>query len=106
MRRCIEKETGKEFAAKIIDLSNDGAEGGGASYEATKQEVQILRHVAGHPFISESFVSEHVFFCFLSRMKQIEVELAACNGNLLYGFKCISKMADKTKYIHRNAILG
>lgn len=51
VRRCIEKETGKEFAAKIIDLSNDTGEGISAK-EATKQEVQILRHVAGHPYIS------------------------------------------------------
>lgn len=53
VRRCIEKETGKEFAAKIIDLSNDNSDGAGSAYEATKQEVSILRHVAGHPYISE-----------------------------------------------------
>lgn len=51
VRRCIEKETGKEYAAKIIDLSNDSVDGT-SSYEATKQEIHILRHVAGHPYIS------------------------------------------------------
>lgn len=54
MRRCIEKETGKEFAAKIIDL---GAEVGDASsqqmLDATRQEIAILRQVMGHPYISE-----------------------------------------------------
>lgn len=52
VRRCIEKETGKEFAAKIIDL---GADGGDAHQmrDATKQEIAILRQVMGHPFISK-----------------------------------------------------
>lgn len=54
VRRCIEKETGKEFAAKIIDL---GADGGDASsqqmLDATRQEIAILRQVMGHPFISK-----------------------------------------------------
>lgn len=58
VRRCIEKETGKEYAAKIIDLSSDGVNDG-STLEATKQEVQILRHVVGHPYISEY----HIFFC-------------------------------------------
>lgn len=53
MRRCIEKETGREFAAKIIDV---GAESGDASpsqmLEATRQEIAILRQVMGHPYIS------------------------------------------------------
>jgi phosphorylase kinase gamma subunit len=52
VRRCIEKETGKAYAAKIIDLSNDSGEGISAK-EATKQEVAILRHVAGHHYISK-----------------------------------------------------
>lgn len=54
VRRCIEKETGKEFAAKIIDL---GAEVGDASsqqmLDATRQEIAILRQVMGHPYISK-----------------------------------------------------
>jgi phosphorylase kinase gamma subunit len=57
VRRCIEKETGIEFAAKIIDLSNDSHDGGGdggkTMLEATIEEVHILRMVAGHPYISE-----------------------------------------------------
>lgn len=56
VRRCIEKETGREYAAKIIDLSNDVSNNNietPSMLEATRQEVQILRHVAGHPFISK-----------------------------------------------------
>lgn len=69
VRRCIEKETGREFAAKIIDL---GADSGDASssqmLEATRQEIAILRQVMGHPYISEYFIvgrfvrSYHIHF--------------------------------------------
>ena len=56
VRRCIEKETGKEFAAKIIDLG--GATEAGETnplqmLEATRQEISILRQVMGHPYISK-----------------------------------------------------
>lgn len=53
VRRCIEKETGIEYAAKIIDLSGADASNEGSTLEGTKQEIAILRHVAGHPYISE-----------------------------------------------------
>lgn len=53
-----EKETGQEFAAKIIDLSDSSDEG---VYEATKREIEVLRMVAGHPYISESRVEPHYF---------------------------------------------
>lgn len=48
VRRCIEKETGIEFAAKIIDLSNDPE-----SREATMEEINVLRMVIGHEYISK-----------------------------------------------------
>lgn len=53
VRRCIEKETGIEYAAKIIDISNETHEDGHTMKAATLQEVQILRRVAGHPYISK-----------------------------------------------------
>lgn len=56
MRRCIEKETGIEYAAKIIDISNETHEDGHTMKDATLQEVQILRRVAGHPYISELLI--------------------------------------------------
>ncbi|XP_030380889.1 phosphorylase b kinase gamma catalytic chain, skeletal muscle/heart isoform isoform X1 [Scaptodrosophila lebanonensis] len=54
VRRCIEKETGKEFAAKIIDLGATTESGETNPYhmlEATRQEISILRQVMGHPYI-------------------------------------------------------
>lgn len=55
VRRCIEKETGREYAAKIIDLSQESQDGVDTHTmrDATRQEIQILRLVAGHPYISE-----------------------------------------------------
>lgn len=51
VRRCVEKETGREFAAKIIDLSNED-NNTQTVRESTLSEVNILRLVAGHPYIS------------------------------------------------------
>lgn len=50
VRRCVEKETGIEFAAKIIDLSNDPE-----SRETTNEEINILRMVIGHEYISKYY---------------------------------------------------
>lgn len=52
VRRCVEKETGREFAAKIIDLSEDT--NSHKVRELTLSEVNILRLVAGHSYISKS----------------------------------------------------
>jgi len=63
VRRCIEKETGKEFAAKIIDLSDSSDV---TVVEATNREIEILRMVAGHPYIIEMHdVFESSTFIFL-----------------------------------------
>ncbi|XP_022253487.1 phosphorylase b kinase gamma catalytic chain, skeletal muscle/heart isoform-like isoform X2 [Limulus polyphemus] len=54
VRRCVEKETGKDFAAKIIDISGDIDDSQGLSLrETTLREIQILKLVAGHPYIIE-----------------------------------------------------
>lgn len=59
VRRCIEKETGREFAAKIIDLATDSTESSmmNQMLEGTRQEIAMLRHVMGHPYISEYIYS-------------------------------------------------
>ncbi|XP_042204331.1 phosphorylase b kinase gamma catalytic chain, skeletal muscle/heart isoform-like isoform X3 [Homarus americanus] len=63
VRRCIEKETGQQFAAKIIDLSDSSDEG---VHEATIREIDVLRMVAGHPYIIELHdVFESSTFIFL-----------------------------------------
>lgn len=51
----MEKETGREYAAKIIDLSQESQDGVDTHImrEATRQEINILRIVTGHPYISE-----------------------------------------------------
>jgi len=51
VRRCVEKETGREYAAKNIDLSNEDTNTQTVR-ESTLSEVHILRLVAGHPYIS------------------------------------------------------
>ncbi|RZC32649.1 phosphorylase b kinase gamma catalytic chain, skeletal muscle/heart isoform [Asbolus verrucosus] len=100
VRRCIEKETGKAFAAKIIDLSNDGGDGISAK-EATKQEVAILRHVAGHHYIIElQDVFESPTFIFLV------FELCK-NGELFdYLTSVVTLSEKKTRYIMRQVLEG
>lgn len=99
VRRCIEKETGIEFAAKIIDLSNDTHDGGGEGktmLEATIEEVHILRMVAGHPYIIELHdVFESNTFIFLV------FELCK-NGELFdYLTSVVALSEKKTRYIMR-----
>lgn len=61
VRKCIEKETGQEYAAKIIDISADLD-----SLPATKEEIRILKLVAGHPYIIQLHdVFESSTFIFL-----------------------------------------
>lgn len=67
VRRCIEKETGKEFAAKIIDVSADLEDSQGLTLrQATIREISILKLVAGHPYIIELYdVFESSTYIFL-----------------------------------------
>jgi phosphorylase kinase gamma subunit len=52
----VEKETGREYACKIMDINGDPSEiEGPAMREATLREIAILRRVAGHPYISKNF---------------------------------------------------
>jgi len=56
VRRCIQKETGEQFAVKIIDVSQQGQHidaDGLDVREQTFREVQILRMVQGHENIIE-----------------------------------------------------
>lgn len=66
VRRCVEKETGKEYAAKIIDISSDDETSSVCTKEATLREIQILKIVAGHSYIIELHdVFESSTFIFL-----------------------------------------
>ncbi|CAL4122233.1 unnamed protein product, partial [Meganyctiphanes norvegica] len=63
VRKCIDKETGKEYAAKIIDLSDDSEVN---VKDTTLREIHILRIVAGQPYIIELHdVFESSTFIFL-----------------------------------------
>ncbi|XP_063927246.1 phosphorylase b kinase gamma catalytic chain, skeletal muscle/heart isoform isoform X4 [Zophobas morio] len=100
VRRCIEKETGKEFAAKIIDLSNDSSDGITAK-EATKQEIAILRHVAGHQYIIElQDVFESPTFIFLV--------FELCRHGELFDYltSVVTLSEKKTRYIMRQILEG
>ncbi|XP_033207061.1 phosphorylase b kinase gamma catalytic chain, skeletal muscle/heart isoform isoform X1 [Belonocnema kinseyi] len=103
VRRCIEKETGIEYAAKIIDISNEPHDGTDAHSmrESTMQEVQILRRVAGHPFIIELHdVFESNTFIFLI------FELCK-NGELFdYLTSVVTLSEKKTRYIMRQVFEG
>jgi phosphorylase kinase gamma subunit len=54
VKRCIEKTTGKEFAVKVVDLTTEHASEADAQelYNGTKNEIAILRLLAGHPNIT------------------------------------------------------
>ncbi|CAH1996541.1 unnamed protein product [Acanthoscelides obtectus] len=100
VRRCIEKETGREYAAKIIDLSSEGVNDG-SILEATKQEVHILRHVAGHPYIIElQDVFESPTFIFLV--------FELCKHGELFDYltSVVTLSEKKTRYIMRQIFEG
>ncbi|CAL1689793.1 unnamed protein product [Lasius platythorax] len=101
VRRCIEKETGIEYAAKIIDISNETHEDGHTMKDATRQEVQILHKVAGHPYIIELHdVFESNTFIFLI------FELCK-NGELFdYLTSVVTLSEKKTRYIMRQVFEG
>lgn len=113
MRRCIEKETGKEYAAKIIDLSNDDS-----SVEATHQEVNILRLVAGHPYISKR--SPMWRFAFKTQSILVELQdvfesstfiflvFELCKHGELFDYltSVVTMSEKKTRYIMRQVFEG
>ncbi|XP_046834613.1 phosphorylase b kinase gamma catalytic chain, liver/testis isoform isoform X4 [Vespa velutina] len=87
VRRCIEKETGIEYAAKIIDISNEPHESteGHTMKDATLQEVHILRRVAGHPYINlcgtPGYLAPEVLKCNMFENAEgygFEVDIWAC----------------------------
>ncbi|XP_063541191.1 phosphorylase b kinase gamma catalytic chain, skeletal muscle/heart isoform isoform X2 [Cydia strobilella] len=103
VRRCVEKETGREYAAKIIDLSQESTDGVDTHTmrDATKQEIHILRMVAGHPYIIELqdvFESETFIFLVFELCK---------NGELFdYLTSVVTLSEKKTRYIMRQVLEG
>ncbi|XP_076298968.1 phosphorylase kinase gamma isoform X2 [Lasioglossum baleicum] len=101
VRRCIEKETGVEYAAKIIDISTESNEDGNTMKDATLQEVHILRRVAGHSYIIELHdVFESSTFIFL-------IFEICKNGELFdYLTSVVTLSEKKTRYIMRQVFEG
>ncbi|XP_012552339.1 phosphorylase b kinase gamma catalytic chain, skeletal muscle/heart isoform isoform X2 [Bombyx mandarina] len=103
VRRCIEKETGREYAAKIIDLSQESQDGVDTHTmrDATRQEIHILRMVSGHPYIIELqdvFESETFIFLVFELCK---------NGELFdYLTSVVTLSEKKTRYIMRQVLEG
>ena len=54
VRRCINKDTGKEFAVKIIDRYSEKGKvmKGRDEEQQVRTEIETLGKVAGHPNIS------------------------------------------------------
>lgn len=55
VRKCTEKNTGKEYAVKIIDISGERTDTYQAEQtkEDTIREINILRMCTGHEHISK-----------------------------------------------------
>lgn len=101
MRRCIDKETGKEYAAKIIDLGASDANDPKQMLEATRQEISILRQVMGHPYIIElQDVFESDAFIFLV--------FELCRQGELFDYltSVVTLSEKKTRYIMRQIFEG
>ncbi|XP_021708697.1 phosphorylase b kinase gamma catalytic chain, skeletal muscle/heart isoform isoform X5 [Aedes aegypti] len=101
VRRCIEKETGKEFAAKIIDLGAIEAGDSNHMLEATRQEIQILRQVMGHKYIIElQDVFESDAFIFLV--------FELCRQGELFDYltSVVTLSEKKSRYIMRQIFEG
>lgn len=97
VRRCVEKATGNEYAAKIIDVSGDMEDSSGCTLrQATWREIRVLRMMAGHPYIIELYdvfeSSTYIFLVF---------ELCK-NGELFdYLTKFVALSEKKTRQIMR-----
>ncbi|XP_027197350.1 phosphorylase kinase gamma [Dermatophagoides pteronyssinus] len=70
VRLCVEKDTGREYAAKIIDISDDESGAGHQNsftlYQASQREIDILRIVDGHHYIIKLYdVFESSTYIFL-----------------------------------------
>ena len=68
VRRCTNKESGKEFAVKIIDRYSEKGKvmKGRDEEQQVRSEIETLSRVAGHPNIS---MFSHIYSWFLQLLK-------------------------------------
>lgn len=115
VRRCVEKNTGKNFAVKIVDVSTERQTEHEAKRlsEETLSEVRLLRQLAGHPSISLFYffiiinflVSIHDFFATLTF--QFAVFELAPKGELFDLLnKSVTLSEKKTRSIMRQLFEG
>ncbi|XP_014248098.1 phosphorylase b kinase gamma catalytic chain, skeletal muscle/heart isoform [Cimex lectularius] len=106
VRRCVDKETGLEYAVKIIDISTEPG-----ALACTREEIRILRMVAGHRYIIKLHdVFESTTFIFLV--------FELCRNGELFDYltdvvtisekktRCIMRqLFEALKYIHQKDIV-
>ncbi|CRK94945.1 CLUMA_CG008434, isoform B [Clunio marinus] len=101
VRRCIDKESGKEYAAKIIDIGGSETTDPQQMLESTRQEINILRQVMGHPYIIElQDVFESDAFIFLV--------FELCRHGELFDYltSVVTLSEKKTRFIMRQIFEG
>ena len=89
VRKCVEKDTGVEYAVKIVDLTleNDNQYEMDELRESTLKEIQILQACAHQPFISKYlsfFLYFYVVFFFYAGCLQDCVTCSWCFNRMYF----------------------